>query len=88
MVVKVKFISLVNLIMGSEVVKELVQYDLTEKALLEELKAILPGGSKREKLLSDYEVLKNKLGSAGASGRIAREMVAELEKRVGEWEKR
>jgi lipid-A-disaccharide synthase len=38
MVVKVKFISLVNLIMGSEVVKELVQYDLTEKALLEELR--------------------------------------------------
>ena len=31
MVIKVKYISLVNLIMGSEVVKELVQYDLTEK---------------------------------------------------------
>jgi len=42
-VVKVKYISLVNLIMGSEVVKELVQYDLTENALLEELTAILPG---------------------------------------------
>jgi lipid-A-disaccharide synthase len=79
-VVKVKYISLVNLIMGSEVVKELVQYDLTEKALLKELKAILPGGVKREKLLSDYEELKIKLGSAGASGRIAREMVRELKK--------
>lgn len=88
MVVKVKYISLVNLIMGSEVVKELVQYDLTENALLEELKAILPGGTKREKLLSDYEVLKNKLGSAGASGRIAREMVNELKKCRGEEEKR
>ena len=78
MVIKVKYISLVNLIMGDEVVKELVQYDLTEKALFAELKAILPGGSKREKLLSGYEVLKSKLGSAGASGRIAREMVKEL----------
>lgn len=80
MVIKVKYISLVNLIMEAEVVKELVQYDLTEKALMTELRAILPGGTKREKLLSDYEILKSKLGSAGASGRIAREMVAELEK--------
>jgi lipid-A-disaccharide synthase len=88
MVVKVKFISLVNLIMGSEVVKELVQYDLTEKALLEELTAILPGGAKREKLLSDYVVLKIKLGSSGASGRIAREMVRELKECRGDEEKR
>jgi lipid-A-disaccharide synthase len=80
MVIKVKYISLVNLIMGSEVVKELVQYDLTENSLLTELKAILPGGSKQEKLLSDYDVLKGKLGSAGASGRIARQMVEELKK--------
>jgi lipid-A-disaccharide synthase len=84
MVVKVKYISLVNLIMGTEVVKELVQYDLNKNALLKELKAILPGGLKREKLLSDYTVLKEKLGSAGASGRIAREMVRELEERRGE----
>ena len=80
MVIKVKYISLVNLIMDTEVVKELVQYDLKEKTLLTELKAILPGGAKRKKILSDYEVLKNKLGSAGASGRIAREMVRELKK--------
>jgi lipid-A-disaccharide synthase len=77
-VVKVKYISLVNLIMGNEVVKELVQYKITERSLLKELKAILPGGDKREKLLSDYKELKIKLGSAGASGRIAREMVMEL----------
>jgi len=83
MVIKVKYISLVNLIMDFEVIKELVQYDLKEKNLLKELKAILPGGEKREKILSDYEVLKYKLGPAGASGRIAREMVAELRL---EWE--
>lgn len=81
MVIKVKYISLVNLIMGSEVVKELVQYDLTEKALLSELRAILPGGSKREKILLDYELLKKKLGEPGASGRIAREMVEELKQK-------
>ncbi|MGC1392217.1 MAG: lipid-A-disaccharide synthase [Bacteroidales bacterium] len=80
MVVRVKYISLVNLIMGYEVVKELVQYKITEKSLLRELNSILPGGAKREKLLSDYKLLKNKLGIAGASGRIAREMIMELKK--------
>jgi lipid-A-disaccharide synthase len=77
-VVKVKYISLVNLIMGFEVIKELVQYDLKEKNLLPELSAILPGGERRDKIISDYEALKKKLGPAGASGRIAREMVDEL----------
>ena len=80
MVIKVKYISLVNLIMESEVVKELVQYDLTEKALIGELTAILPGGSKRVKLLSDYEILKHKLGAEGASERVAVAMVTELKK--------
>jgi lipid-A-disaccharide synthase len=78
MVIKVKYISLVNLVMGSEVVTELVQYDLTHERIFKELKSILPGGDKREKLMSDYEALRTKLGPAGASGRIAREMVAEL----------
>jgi lipid-A-disaccharide synthase len=82
MVVKVKYISLVNLIMDFEVVRELLQYKLTEGRVLKELKAILPGGSKREKILSDYEVLKQKLGPAGASGRIAGEMVVELRKKL------
>jgi lipid-A-disaccharide synthase len=66
--------------MNSEVVRELVQYDLTEKKITEELKAILKGGNKREKMLTDYESLKQKLGPAGASGRIAAEMVKELRK--------
>jgi lipid-A-disaccharide synthase len=78
MVIKVKYISLVNLIVGREVVKELVQYDLSESSILEELKAILPGGSKHDSILSGYKELIEKLGSAGASGRVAREMVRYL----------
>jgi lipid-A-disaccharide synthase len=80
-VIKVKYISLVNLIMEFEVIRELVQYDLNEKNLKSELKAILPGGEKRNKIISDYEALKKKLGPAGASGRIAQEMVEELKKK-------
>jgi lipid-A-disaccharide synthase len=80
MVVKVKYISLVNLIMGDEVVKELVQYDLTFKRLMKEFKAIINGGEKREKILNDYRSLAYKLGPAGASSRIALEMVKSLQK--------
>ena len=80
-VVKVKYISLVNLIMGSEVVKELVQYDLTERNLVKELKSIVPGGDKRDKMLDNYNSLKVKLGPAGASSRIAAEMVKSLKNR-------
>jgi hypothetical protein len=58
----------------------LVQYDLAEKALFSELSAILQGGAKRKELLSGYEILIGKLGPAGASGRIAGEMVRELKK--------
>ena len=94
-VIKVKYISLVNLILGYEAVRELIQYDLTEKNLLKELKAVLPGGSKREKMIEDYKKVRSILGPAGASERIARDMVEELGKvsgrkgereRGGEWE--
>ena len=78
MVIKVKHISLVNLIMNEEVVKELVQYDLTEERLFSELKAVLQGGDRREKMLLKYEELKHILGPAGASSRIAAEMVRAL----------
>jgi lipid-A-disaccharide synthase len=88
MVIKVEYISLVNLIMEHEVIKELVQYDLRETSLTDELKAILPGGAKREKILSDYGLLKEKLGPAGASGRISAMMVEDLMGRMGEEVKR
>jgi lipid-A-disaccharide synthase len=81
MVIKVKYISLVNLIMNKEVVRELVQYDLSEKSLTAELKAILPGGEKREKILSDYKMLNEILGPSGASGRVAGDIVKSLRNR-------
>jgi lipid-A-disaccharide synthase len=77
-VIKVKYISLVNLILGYEAVRELIQYDLNEKNLIAELTGILPGGEKRARILADYELLKEKLGPSGASFRIAAEMVKEL----------
>jgi len=77
-VIKVKYISLVNLILGYEGVTELLQYSLNDKKLVRELKAILPEGAKRQKVLADYKKVRDILGPPGASGRIARDMAAQL----------
>ena len=77
-VIKVKYISLVNLIAGYEAVKELIQFSLNEKKLVSELKAILPGGQKRDKILEDYNKVREILGPAGASERVAEDMVKAL----------
>ena len=71
MLVKISYISLVNLILDREAVKELIQSDLNTKRLQQELKQILPGGLKREKMLEDYKELQQVLGGAGASERTA-----------------
>ena len=69
--IKVKFISLVNLIMGREVVKELIQGDLNEENLVKELDQLLHNGKRQRKLLEDYEELKDRLGNVGASEKAA-----------------
>ncbi|MFD0931640.1 lipid-A-disaccharide synthase [Psychroflexus salinarum] len=69
-IVKLDYISLVNLIMDREVVKELIQNEFTSKKLKIELDKILDS-SKRKTLLSDYKDLKTKLGGVGASRRTA-----------------
>jgi len=81
-IVKIRVFSLVNLIMGKEVVRELIQYLLTEENLYKELRSILPGGEGREKMISEYKALQLKLGPSGASVRIASEMVKSLTKSV------
>lgn len=78
--VKVKYFSLVNLIMGRETVKELIQFDNNPDSISKELEKIIIGGSGREKLLSEYDELRKILGAAGASERIALEMVNLLKK--------
>ena len=82
-VIKVKYISLVNLITGYESVKELIQFKLNENNLVAELKAVLPGGSKREKMLGDYNKVREILGQPGASERIAEDMIKVLKGRNG-----
>lgn len=66
----IKFISLVNLIMDKEVVKELIQNDLNTENLTQELHKILEP-THREKLLAEYQKLHLLLGGEGASDRAS-----------------
>lgn len=76
--VNIRFISLVNLIIDKEIVKELIQGKLNERNLVSELNTILPGGWKREIMIADYLILHKKLSGRGASARIAEDMYHSL----------
>ena len=76
--IAVPFISLVNLIAGWEVVRELIQNDLTTNRVAAELKAVLPGSPGRETQLAGYADVQQKMGEPGASERAGKLMVENL----------
>lgn len=79
-VLKVKFISLVNLIADREVVKELVADEMTVENMQCELKNIIENQSYKKRMLSDYEYMAERLGPAGAPRHAANEMLRLLKK--------
>lgn len=74
-VLKVKYISLVNLVVNKEIVQELVADRMTKENIITCLGNILRGGKARQRMLDDYEEMNQKLGGAGASRRAAELMV-------------
>lgn len=72
LVIKVKYISLVNLIMHVPVVRELIQGDYNEDMVKEELNRILSDEAYRSNMLQNYKALDNKMGEIGASERTAK----------------
>jgi len=76
----IKYISLVNLIMDKEIVKELIQNDLSTENLKTELSRIVNDRSNRQRIKSDYKELKKKLGGVGASGKTAELIVRYLDR--------
>ena len=74
-ILKVKYISLVNLIAGREVVAELVADGMTAENVKQQLEAILPGQMTREQMLQNYDALIKILGQEGASERAAGKIV-------------
>jgi len=69
--IKVKFISLVNIIMDRVVVKELIQDQLNTNNLKHELDLILNYPEERQRIFSDYTELRHLLGDKGASKKAA-----------------
>ncbi len=74
-ILKVKFISLVNLIAGKEIVQELVADTMTVENVRNELKVILYNKIKRQQMLDGYDRIIQILGPAGASEKAAKQMI-------------
>lgn len=83
-VIRVPFVSLVNLIAGREVVKELLQYELTKENLTEELSKITINQTTRQNQLNGYSEIRKILGEKGASERAGTLMVDEIRNNKGE----
>ena len=79
-VLKCPWVSLVNLNLGREAVAEIIQSDLSVERAERELRAIIAGGAKRDRMLRDFDELRTTIGGPGASDRFARRMVEELRK--------
>lgn len=79
-VLKVRYISLVNLIADREVVKELVADTMTVKNIQSELRNILENGRYKSDMLAGYEDMARRLGPAGAPLHAAQEMIRILKK--------
>lgn len=75
MLVKIRFIGLVNLVMDKEVVRELIQNEVNPKEIEKELSLILEGGEKRQQVLQDYDNMLAKLGKEGASQIVAKALL-------------
>ena len=81
--VKVKYISLVNLIAGREVVKEFIQHDFSPANVIGELKQILENKPYRVEMLKGYQHIRALLGNKNASTITAKEIVESLEASPG-----
>lgn len=71
-IIKVKYISLVNLIMDKKVVEELIQDDFNVGSLKKSLDGLLTNAKHRNKMLEEYSLLRQKLGGSGASSEAAK----------------
>ena len=77
-VVKLKYISLANLILDKLIFKEILQNDCTPANISAELEALINQKTYRDAMLADYDKVHQLLGGGGASGRIAEAMIEEL----------
>lgn len=82
-VLKIPYVSLVNLNLGREAVREIVQCRPKVEYAEAELRAVLEGGAERGRMKADFAELRSIMGGAGASDRFAARMVDDLKKLKG-----
>ena len=79
-IIKVKYISLGNLIVDRLAFKEFIQYDCNPDALVKEVRDLIENPDRRSAMLKEYAEIRNLLGGTGASAAIAQSMIEELTK--------
>jgi len=77
-ILKIKWVSLVNLILNHESVKELLQEDFTVKNIIIETKKILEIKEYRERILTEYKELRDQLGKSNTAEKAAQKMICTL----------
>ena len=77
-VLKIPYISLVNINLNRECVREIVVNKIDVEAVSEELRSIMEGGSKRAKMQADFAELQEMMGGEGSSHRVAQDIVKSL----------
>ena len=77
-VLKIPYISLVNINLDCECVREIVTAKFDIDAAATELKSILPGGNRRQKMIEQFNQLRQMMGSVGTSQRVGNDIVKSL----------
>ena len=78
MIIKVPYISLVNLLSGKGLVKELIQYDATPRALAAETMAMFQNPPRLAHMREELLKLRVSLGEPGVAKRAAAEILNDL----------
>ena len=77
-IIKIKYISLGNLIVNRLAFKEFIQHDCNADALVTEVRELIENPDRRNAMLAEYAEIRSLLGGTGASAAVAKAMIAEL----------
>jgi lipid-A-disaccharide synthase len=79
-IIKIKFISLGNLIVNRLAFKEYIQHDCNPDMLVTEIRELIENQERRNAMLAEYDAIRSALGGSGASAAVAKAMIEELKK--------
>ncbi len=77
-IIKIKYISLGNLIVNKLAFKEFIQHDCNPGALVTEIRDLIENPERRSRMFQDYSEIRTLLGTSGASSAVAKAMIEEL----------